>query len=396
MIIQFVHDLRRATDLGHQFRTYSCSSSASHEIDGRIGHMIESEMVFTVEGSAAKAATPISLAEAGLKERQHLQEWVRANPEILGSDVMIVTLEFGRWTGNTGGLEQDRLDILGLSDDGHLVVVELKRDRAPDTVDMQALKYAALASRFTVDKLAMVHAEYLSRQSCSIVTRAEAADRLRSHTGGLTEEGLGQPRLTLMATEFPKTVTSTVAFLHQQLSLDVRLVSFQAYRTGSEILITVSQFYPPPKMTDFVLSPEIREAKEKQAAKQRKKSVRKAKLLYEAAVIPPGTKLTFNPPNESLKAAVEPWLSEDPARRTVTWQHHISKPLVWDNDEIAYSTSKLAYEIVLAATGEEISPQGPVFWVTSDGKTLAQLADELDEVTPDTDGLDTDDPHLDG
>jgi hypothetical protein len=59
-------------------------------------------MVFTVEGSVAKAATAIPLAEAGLKERQHLQEWVRANPQILGPDVMIVTLEFGRWAGKTG------------------------------------------------------------------------------------------------------------------------------------------------------------------------------------------------------------------------------------------------------------------------------------------------------
>ena len=337
-------------------------------------------MVFTVDGSAAQAAIPITLAEAGLKERQHLQEWVRAHPQILGSDVMIVTLEFGRWTGKTGALEQDRLDILGLSDDGHLVVVELKRDRAPDTVDMQALKYAALVSRFTMEKLAVVHAEYLSKHVGTSVTPNEAAQRLREHTGGLTEEGLGQPRLMLMATEFPKTVTSTMAFLHQKLLLDVRLVSFQAYKTGSEVLITVSQFYPPPKMTDFMLSPEIREAKEKQAAKQRKKSVRKAKLLYEADAIAPGTILTFCPPNESLRAEVEPWLSEVSTRRTATWQSHPSKPLVWNHDNVAYPTSRLAYEIVLAATGREISPQGPVFWITPDSKTLAQMADELEEI----------------
>jgi len=49
--------------------------------------------------------------------------------------------------------------------DGQLVVVELKRDRAPDTVDMQALKYAALVSRFTRDQLDKVHADFLSRQS---------------------------------------------------------------------------------------------------------------------------------------------------------------------------------------------------------------------------------------
>jgi hypothetical protein len=40
----------------------------------------------------------------------------------------------------------DRLDILGFHISGELVVAELKRDRAPDTVEMQAIKYAAMVS----------------------------------------------------------------------------------------------------------------------------------------------------------------------------------------------------------------------------------------------------------
>ena len=111
------------------------------------------ELVFTVNGATATAATPIGLAEAGLKERQHLQEWVIAHPEVLGSSIKIVAFEFGSWTGHTGEKERDRLDVLALDGEGHLIVVELKRDKAPDTVEMQALKYAALLSRFTRDDL---------------------------------------------------------------------------------------------------------------------------------------------------------------------------------------------------------------------------------------------------
>ena len=48
------------------------------------------EMVFTVSGASATVAQPISLAEAGLKERGHLQEWVLAHPEMLGPDVKVV------------------------------------------------------------------------------------------------------------------------------------------------------------------------------------------------------------------------------------------------------------------------------------------------------------------
>lgn len=56
---------------------------------------MSTERVFTVDGSQATAAEPISLAEAGLSERADLQEWVLAHPEILGAEVMVITFEYG-------------------------------------------------------------------------------------------------------------------------------------------------------------------------------------------------------------------------------------------------------------------------------------------------------------
>ncbi len=40
-------------------------------------------LVFSVDGHLAQQAEPITLAEAGLRERVHLQEWVLAHPDIL-------------------------------------------------------------------------------------------------------------------------------------------------------------------------------------------------------------------------------------------------------------------------------------------------------------------------
>lgn len=75
------------------------------------------EFVFSVDGSAATPAKPITLAEAGLKERDHLQEWVISHPEILGPDVLIITSEFDKWE-SKHKLERHRPDVIGLTRTG--------------------------------------------------------------------------------------------------------------------------------------------------------------------------------------------------------------------------------------------------------------------------------------
>ena len=97
------------------------------------------DLVFTVQPGVARRAGPISLEDAGFRERADLQEGVRENPEILGDGVRIVTFEFGAWEARDGQAA-DRLDLLGLADDGRLLVAELKRGPAPSTVEMQAVK----------------------------------------------------------------------------------------------------------------------------------------------------------------------------------------------------------------------------------------------------------------
>jgi hypothetical protein len=69
------------------------------------------------------------------------------------------------------------------------VVAELKRDRAPDTVEMQAIKYAAMASRFTEDSLVEQHARLLSRDGTE-VDQDTARQRLIEHAGDLDPEQL--------------------------------------------------------------------------------------------------------------------------------------------------------------------------------------------------------------
>jgi hypothetical protein len=346
---------------------------------------VSEELVFTVAGATALPAQPVSLEEAGLRERSHLQEWVITHPKILGPDVCIIAFEFGQWIGLGGSKERDRLDVLGLDSLGQLVIAELKRGMAPDTVEMQGLKYAAMASRFTLEKLAAVHARFLSVQRSSSVTPEEALAELQAHAPLLDDSTLRQPRVVLLAAEFSRVVTSTVVFL-REIGLDMRLVRFQAYRTEAGLIITVSRYYPVPEVEEFTLVPELVEQREQRVDRQqRQREASAVRRLIAANAVLPGTRFWLRPgwgPGEDARVVVEQWAEADPRRTRVTWQESTTAPLVWDYDGASYSPTGLAHHILREATGEDAHIQGTMWWVDEHGRDLVTLAADLPSDTP--------------
>lgn len=333
------------------------------------------ELLFTVEGSEAALATPISLPEAGLKEREDLQEWVLAHPQILGPGVMVVTFEFDRWWSQSGAAPLDRLDVLGLDESGRLVVVELKRDKASDTVEMQAIKYAAMVSRFTPDVLASQHARFLAQrgETCS---EADAMDRLLAHAEALDVEILRRPRIILVANDFPPVVTATVVWLNE-MEIDVTLVQFQAYRAGDKIVLSVSQVYPIQDVEDFTVTPRQAEIRAAVATKKRTQETSAVRRLVKAGSLPDGTELTLHTTSEvnaEIRTALESWVEEDPARTSATWRNDAQAPLRWKVDGKDYSPTGLVRHMIAESAGVDRSVQGTKWWVDGDGNDLVELS----------------------
>lgn len=63
-----------------------------------------------------------TFSQSGLRERQDLQQLLRARIEIITPDTLIVAEEFGEWEDS-----RRRIDLLGIDKNGNLVVIELKR-----------------------------------------------------------------------------------------------------------------------------------------------------------------------------------------------------------------------------------------------------------------------------
>jgi hypothetical protein len=301
---------------------------------------------------------------------------VLAHPQILGEDVLVVTSEFGRWVGIDRGVERDRLDVLGLDSSGRLVVAELKRGTAPDTVGMQALKYAGLARGFTSDRLASAHAQFLTRRGTP-TTPEDAAILLEEHAGPLDPEQLRRPEIVIVAEEYGKVLTSTVLYLIEQ-GLPMRLLRVRAWDVRGQVVITVSQELPLPDADEFLLTPDAAQRRDRQEARtgaRRERTSVERILTHE--LIEPGATLTYRLYSGRTPEAVtqvDRWISDNPARGRAVWNPDLDRPLEWELDGVGYTPSSLARLIYREATGEDRGANGPRSWLLDDERDLFQLA----------------------
>ncbi|MEU7045947.1 hypothetical protein AB0A77_33485 [Streptomyces varsoviensis] len=223
--------------------------------------------LFTVAGRSATPISPTELAAEGLLERQHLQEWVIANPQVLGKSVLVITAEFDRWADSDGVPARDRLDVLGLDATGRLVVVELKRGTADRDVHLQAITYAALVSRFDLDTLAQAHRGFLADRGQALDLDA-CRQRLLDHVDGeWSPELLQRPRQVIIAADFPKQVPHTVVWL-SEMNLDIDLVQVGLWRVEGHLVAGFTKVYPTPEVEEFTLAPARAEAKAEAEARQ--------------------------------------------------------------------------------------------------------------------------------
>lgn len=340
------------------------------------------EMLLTVDGDVAELATPISLTDAGLLETKHLQQWVIAHPAALGEGAMVVSFEFNKWTTKAGKSVADRLDVLAIDQQGRLVVAELKRDKAPDTVTMQAINYAAMVSRMSLDHLAAIYAAHLGAGT----TAEQALDVLREWAPEVSDETLSPPRIVLLAGEFGPTVTNTALYLVEQ-GIDLRLVRYQLYRLANQQLaLSVSQLIPVPEAEEFMVRPKSSPATQAQTAAVLKKNASIPRRLVEQKIIPEGAQLTIAVPAgaEVDQETIRAWLNEEPERARVTWRQDPWKPVVWAVDNAPYNLTTLITRILVTATGEPptLKVWGPN-WYRYNGVVLRMLADQADKATTD-------------
>jgi hypothetical protein len=201
----------------------------------------------------------IGFAEAGIKERQDLEQWVIKKPNMLGEDLLIITSEFNRFDKSNR-----RLDLLALDAEGTLVVIELKLDVSGSLADLQAIRYAALCSTMTIEDV--VHLFVSSTES----SEEEAIQTILQflHSEELPELG-DRPRIIIAAGSVDdQELTSTVLWL-RNFAVDISCVELTPYRIpdSGQIVLVPKIIIPVPEAREYIINVEIKKSKGAQKEK---------------------------------------------------------------------------------------------------------------------------------
>jgi hypothetical protein len=333
------------------------------------------EVAFVVDlaTGSVEELPAITLESAGLWERRDLQRWIAERPSIIEPGLLLVTSEFDDWEARSGRVA-DRLDLLFLDRTGSPLVAELKRDQASETVDLQALKYAAYCSTLKTQELIE---QYASFHAVDLEVAREVVLR---HAPALAEEEPGEVRIRLVAGGFGPGVTSVVLWLRDRSEIDIGCTEVTARSRGDgTVMIAARQIIPLPQAEDYL----VRRRRREESQEVRTRSSRGANsiaVLAEAGLLTTGTvvRLGVSSLIGRWQEPVAALLEQHPDMSEAEWTGEtVSKSLRWRHDRQVYSASGLTKQI-LSLVGIEVDAlPGPDYWLLPDGRPMYRASVEV-------------------
>ena len=217
--------------------------------------------IYQLTGEGLQSIDRVSFSEAGFKEREHLQQLLKQQIEVITPDTLVISEEFGNWEDS-----RRRIDLLGIDKQANLVVIELKRSEDGGHMELQAIRYAAMVSTMTFDNAVDVFEQYLN----SLGKEDDARERLLEFLDWEEpdEEQFAQEvRIILAAAEFSKEITSSVLWLNEY-GLNIKCIRLHPYSDSDRMLLDIQQVIPLPEAEEYQIRIRDKTRKEKASRTQ--------------------------------------------------------------------------------------------------------------------------------
>lgn len=287
-------------------------------------------------------------------ERSDFQEWVVNRPEILGEKLLVIGAEYAKFEET-----RDRLDVLALDPEGKLVVIELKRDEADDTTDLQAIKYASYCATLTATEIQRDYRKFWNGRGRDL-SPEEVGQEFKDFLSGdgeltITDEGWAsfglddRPRILLAAGSFGIQVTAPVMWLIEEYDLDITCVELRAYHHDGELLLNPRQVIPVQEAEEYMTR--RRQKQKKQSDTRRRK--RGVEVLLERGVLTDGDVVVFDKEKLPVREEWERDPGEDFWKAEVTGKMGRSNNFQWRHDGQEYSATGMAQALLQTLTGDD-------------------------------------------
>jgi hypothetical protein len=207
-----------------------------------------------------------TFAAANVLERRDLQRLLRHDISIIGQDLMVIAEEYGDWEDSNR-----RIDLLCLSKDACLVVVEIKRTEDGGHMELQAIRYAAMVSSMTLDQV--IHA-YATNNTGDIDEARSEIHAFLKYEGEGDLELSGDVRIILASADFSTELTTAVIWLNKR-NLNVTCVRMRPYQLEGDILIEATQIIPLPEAADYEVKMRAQEYEKKKVVSKRQEIFRR-------------------------------------------------------------------------------------------------------------------------
>ncbi|MCP2519534.1 hypothetical protein NLC26_00295 [Candidatus Aminicenantes bacterium AC-708-M15] len=186
---------------------------------------------------------PIKVQETKLKHEklleENLEDWIIADPSILGEPLLII----GRQVIIPD--VKDRLDILALDPQGNAVIIELKRGKLKDPVDIQALRYASYISKWRFEDFENQARLYLRKEgeefNFNELYEQFCADAGIDEVPDINSD----QRLIIVGSEVKDKLGSVALWLREH-NIDIKVIEVEVYREGDTIFVQPRTIIPLP------------------------------------------------------------------------------------------------------------------------------------------------------
>lgn len=200
------------------------------------------------ENKTIKQMHKAPVAELGFYEVRDVETWLASSGHYL----------FGRpilWVARQDvGADDQRSDLVGIADNGDLVIVELKRGKAQPDALMQVLRYAADYKSKTVDELAEIYFGCSKKEGArGLIVRADSLDdanqKIDKHVVG---SGVNQGQICIVVAEtFDDKILSICDYLEEsngEATFSIELWQYGVYKRQeslAEHFFVLEQIAPP-------------------------------------------------------------------------------------------------------------------------------------------------------